>query len=401
MSTKVVVTGLGVVSSIGNNVEENYQSLINKKSGISNMVYLDSIHKPNIPVAEVKATDEELKIRLGIEGEKQISRTSLLGIVAVKEALSDSGIADISEFRTGLISATTVGGMTKTELYYKDFLDDTKTGDFLDFIHTQDCGESTERMADYFGIKDYLNTINTACSSSANAVMLGSRLIKHGVLDRVIVGGIDSLAKFTVNGFNSLMILDETGIKPFSNNRAGLNLGEGAGFIVIESEELAKNKKIYSYVSGYANSCDAFHQTASSPEGDGSYASMMEAIEVSGLKPADIDYVNAHGTATEINDLSEGRAIQRVFGKEMPLVSSTKSYTGHTLGACGGIEAVYANLAIDRNTVYPNLNFEEQMEELDFCPTTEVTFDKEVNHVLSNSFGFGGNNSTLIFSKNE
>ncbi|MBL4625691.1 MAG: beta-ketoacyl-[acyl-carrier-protein] synthase family protein [Flavobacteriales bacterium] len=401
MLTRVFVTGLGAISSIGNDVEESYQSLINSKTGIGQMTRLDSKHKVNRPIAEVKCSNDELAKLAKVGNAHGYTRTALLGIIAAREAVISAGILnELSSDRVGLISATTVGGMGETEIHYKKFIDPGQNGSFLDYINTHDCGESTQRIADELGLdKGYQNTINTACSSSANAILLGSRLIKHGILDKVIVGGTDALCKFTVNGFNTLMILSDKDTQPFSANRKGLNLGEGAGFVVIESEASAQGKKKYSEVTGYSNGCEAFHQTASSPEGDGAFQVMTEALEVAGLKTSDIDYINAHGTATEINDLSEGTAIQRVFGNKVPKVSSTKSFTGHTLGASGGIEAVFSNLAIDRKTIFPNLSFDEQMPELGFKPQTEVIRNIELNNVLSNAFGFGGNNSAVIFSK--
>jgi 3-oxoacyl-(acyl-carrier-protein) synthase len=400
MSRKVVVTGLGVISAIGDDVKSNFDSLIQRKSGIGKIENINTRHKTTLPFAEIKLSDTELLDKVGVGHDLGYTRPALLGIIAAKEAIEDAGIHDIDEYRTGIISATTVGGMGKTEQYYKQILDESQTGDFMAYISAHDCGESTERIADFLNIKEYINTINTACSSSANAVMLGARLIKHNILDRVVVGGVDSLTLFTINGFNSLMILDERGCRPFSDDRRGLTLGEGAGYIVIEAVDIAQksNKKIYSEVTGYANTCDAFHQTASSPEGDGAFLSMSQALKVAGLNTSDIDYINAHGTATEINDLSEGRAVQKLFEK-VPPISSTKSYTGHTLGASGGIEAVYANLCIQHGVIFPNLSFYTQMNELNFKPQTELAQNVDIKHVLSNSFGFGGNNTTLIFSK--
>jgi len=226
-------------------------------------------------------------------------------------------------------------------------------------------------------------------------------MIKNGLLDRVVAGGIESLTRYHMNGFNTLMILDKEPCKPFDDNRRGLNLGEGAAFLVLESEELVKKsgKKVLAELTGYGNSCEAFHQTASTPEGKGAYAAMKEALDRSGLKATDIDYVNAHGTGTDNNDLSEGRAIEKLFGDNIPKVSSTKAYTGHTTSAAGGVEAVLSVLAIQNNMVFPNLNFETQMKELNFRPVTELLEGVKVDHVLSNSFGFGGNNSALIFSR--
>jgi 3-oxoacyl-[acyl-carrier-protein] synthase-1 len=229
---------------------------------------------------------------------------------------------------------------------------------------------------------------------------MGSKLIQSGQLDRVIVGGADALSKFTINGFKTLMILSDSYNTPFDNDRKGLNLGEAAAFIVLESEEMVKkeNKKVLAYVSGFGNANDAFHQTASSENGEGAFLAMHKAMKMANLKPKDIDYINAHGTATPNNDLSEGRAIIRVFGEETLDFSSTKPFTGHTLAAAAAIESVYSILALQNNIVFPNMNFKTPMEEFDLVPVTELK-SKEINHVLSNSFGFGGNCSTLIFSK--
>ena len=400
MSNKVYVTGIGVISAMGNDVAETIDAAIHMRSGIGPLEYIRTRHQKDIPVGEVKSTNEQLIEMAGLPAKTRTSRTALLGIIAAAEAVKSANITNIKEFRTGIISATSVGGMGRTENFYKDFLDEQKTGEFLEYIDMHECGDSTETIADALGIKDFVTTISTACSSSANSIMLGARLIKHGILDRVVVGGTDSLSRFTINGFMTLMILDKEPCKPFDAQRKGLNLGEGAGFIVLESERAAKGKEILCTLSGYGNSNDAYHQTASSPEGAGAFLAMEKAFAVSGLKPADINYINAHGTGTEVNDMSEGTAIDRMFSKKVPHISSTKAFTGHTLGACGGIEAVLSVLAIHKNMVFPSLNFTNPMTELSFTPTTKLVTDAKIDHVLSNSFGFGGNTSALIFSRN-
>lgn len=392
---------MGLISAIGNNVQESLAAFENLQSGIGELKNIRSRHKDNVPVGEVKASNEQLTLMAGLEPEQQSTRTALLGLVAAREAVTHSGITDMKEYRTGIISATSVGGMGMTEDLWFDYLDTEKSGPWLKYIEAHECGDSTEFIADALGIKDYLSTISTACSSSANAIMLGARLIKHGILDRVVVGGTDSMSRFTINGFMTLMILDKEPCKPFDAERKGLNLGEGAGFIVIESEKAAKGKTIYAELSGYGNSNDAYHQTASSPDGAGAYMAMEKAFKISGLKPGDIDYINAHGTGTAINDLSEGTAIDRLFDRKVPSISSTKAFTGHTLGACAGIEAVFSILAINHNMIFPNLNYTNQMSELSFRPTTTLEKNKKIDHVLSNSFGFGGNTSALIFSRHQ
>lgn len=398
MSKKVAITGMGIISSIGNSVEENFNALIQKQTGISKLENFASKHVDEIKVGEIKLTNEQLIEQLQLPENNSFTRTALLGAFAAKQAVVNAGITDINAFKTGLISSTSVGGMDITEKYFYQYLTDDSLSKY---IHSHDAGDSSNKIADYIGLKGFVSTISTACSSAANAVMLGARLINSGKLDCVIVGGTDALSKFTINGFKTLMILSDTYNQPFDDNRKGLNLGEAAAFLVLESEEMVQqsNKKVLAYVSGFGNANDAFHQTASSENGEGAFLAMQKAFKTSGLEPKDIDYINVHGTATPNNDLSEGRAIARLFENQVPDFSSTKPYTGHTLAAAAAIEAVFSVLAIQNNIIYPNLNFETPMQEFDLIPNIEVK-SKEINHVLSNSFGFGGNCSTLIFSKN-
>ena len=400
MSVRIYITGAGIISSIGLNYSEVLSCLKASKSGIGRLTLLDSVHKHEIPVAEVKASNSKLRELAGVPAKGVFSRTSLLGIIAARQALLSAGIEKLLDVRTGLISATTVGGMDRTEKFFKNYLKDTNHGRLRDVV-THDMGDSTEKIAEACGIRDYVTTISTACSSSANSILLGSRLIENGILDRALVGGVDCLTLFTLNGFNSLMILDRNGCKPFDEERNGLTLGEGAGFLVLESERVVAktDKKVMGKVTGYANACDAFHQTASSPEGDGAFLSMQKALLKAGLEPDQIDYINAHGTGTKNNDLSEGKAIERLFGNSVPPCSSTKSFTGHTLGAAGGIEAVFCVMALEQQCIWPNLNFTRKMNELHFLPVTDMRNNMPVRNVLSNSFGFGGNNTSLIFSK--
>ncbi|MNY29419.1 3-oxoacyl-[acyl-carrier-protein] synthase 2 [compost metagenome] len=215
------------------------------------------------------------------------------------------------------------------------------------------------------------------------------------------MGGTDGLSQFTISGFRSLMIFDDEWCRPFDETRKGLNLGEGAGFLVLETEETIKKsgKKPLAILSGWSNASDAYHQTASSPEGLGATLSMKGALEIAGLSPADISYINAHGTATPNNDLSESHGIKTVFGSTVPPFSSTKAYTGHTLAASGGIEAVFGILALNNGILLPNLNFRQAIEETGLIPVKNYSEGNNIRHILSNSFGFGGNNSTIILSK--
>jgi 3-oxoacyl-(acyl-carrier-protein) synthase len=398
MSSPVYVAGLGVISAIGNNVAESLAAFEREEAGMGQITMLETVHRGKIPVAEVKLSNIELAVMTNMRPD--VSRTTLLSLVAAREALADAGIADLKSLRIGFVSANTVGGMDKSEDFFIDFLADNSKGK-LKNVYDHECGSVTEIVAEQLGIKDYMTTISTACSSSANAIFYGARLIGNDMLDVVVAGGADALTKFTLNGFNTLMILDPELCKPFDEHRQGLNLGEGAGYVVMVSERVAKtlNKAMYCTLSGYNNSNDAYHQTASSPEGEGSYMAMTGALEKSGLSPSAIDYINLHGTGTPNNDSSEGTAIKRVFDPQYPPMSSTKSFTGHTLGASGGIEAVFSVLAIKHGLIYPNLRFKTRMNELPVEPQQRFLRGQNIDHVMSNSFGFGGNCTSLIFSK--
>ncbi|QCX01480.1 beta-ketoacyl-[acyl-carrier-protein] synthase family protein [Aggregatimonas sangjinii] len=397
MGKGVAITGMGIISAIGNNVQENYESLLNSRTGISKISKIDTIHKDDILVGEISTTNSTFEAQLGLE-ENSWSRTSLLGVIAAKEAVQQAGVSDINDCRTGLISGTTVGGMDKSEEYFYDYFERDTAWKFINTLHA---GDSTQKIADSLGLEEsFVTTISTACSSAANAIMLGARMIKAGELDRVVVGGSDALSKFTINGFKTLMILSESYNTPFDDNRKGLNLGEAAAFLVLESDAIVSrdNKEILAYVKGYGNANDAHHQTASSDNGDGAVLAMRKALKIAELEPDAIDYVNAHGTATPNNDLSEGRAMLRVFDGQVPEFSSTKAFTGHTLAVAGAVEAVYSVLALQNNMVFPNLNFKTPMQEFDLLPEVALK-EKELNVILSNSFGFGGNCTTLLFSK--
>lgn len=397
--TRIVVTGMGIITAIGKDTGENLESLQNRRHGVGPLSLLDTIHKDELLAAEIKLTNDELAAMSGITDGERYTRTSLLGLIAASQAY-ESGIGkygDTDNTRTAVVSTTTVGGMDKTEKYYRDFLESSK---YSHFVYTHDCSDSTRQICDHLGIRHLNGTISTACSSSINAILIGAKMIKHGLADRVIAGGTDALSKFTLNGFNTLMILDKEHCRPLDAGRNGLNLGEGAAYIMLESETSAKkeNKEIYCEISGYANANDAYHQTASSPDGYGPYLAMKEALEVSGLNPSQIDYINAHGTGTDNNDLTEGLAIEKIFAPDIPPVSSTKPYTGHTLAAAGVVDAIYSILTIQQQLIFPNLNFSKKIEELSFEPVRELKQAK-VDHVLTNSFGFGGNDSSLVLSK--
>lgn len=389
----IAITGMGAVSAIGEDVPSNYRSLRASRHGIGPIRQLDTPHRGSLLVGEVAITNDELAERLEIPAGEAYTRSTLLALLAAKEATAEIDLTNGT--RTGLISATTVGGMDATERYYDDYL---ASDAHHHFIPTHPCGYSTEQMARYLGVTDFVTTISTACSSAANAIMLGARMIRAGLLDRAIVGGTDCLSRFTINGFNSLMIYTDGHCRPFDEHRNGLNLGEAAAYLVLERTD-RRSKTPLAYLSGYGHANDAFHQTASSDDGEGAYLAMKRALEVAALDAGAINYINAHGTATPNNDHAEGQALLRIYGSpgSIPPFSSTKAFTGHTLAAAGAVEAVFSILALHHQEVFPNLNFSEPIAALNIVPQTTL-LPAEINHVLSNSFGFGGNCSSLLFS---
>ena len=353
MCDGVVITGCGIIAA----------------DKISSAKHLD-FPGFEFPVGEVDYSDKELKTLLNITDSQLISRTSLLGIYAAQQAAKDAGIVPENRDRCVLVSGTTVGGMDLTERWWKDI------DNHREVMLQHDCGACSNAIADYFGFFKHVSTISTACSSGANAILLGAELLQSGKADIVFAGGAEALTKFHLSGFASLMILDKNVCRPFQPDRAGLNLGEGAAYIVMETARHAQQRgaKILCYYRGGGNACDAFHQTASSPNGEGAYLAMKQALDNAKLSPKDIQYVNAHGTGTVNNDDSETAALNRVFGSTLPMVESTKSITGHTTSAAGAIEAVLCIKKMQQNSAWVN--------------------------VMNNSFGFGGNDTSLIFSSN-
>ncbi|UXP32539.1 beta-ketoacyl-[acyl-carrier-protein] synthase family protein [Reichenbachiella agarivorans] len=396
--TKVYVTGMGIISAIGNNVAENRANLIKGQTGLSkNSQYFSSQYTASHPFGEVQLSDEQIAQQLSITDLSGLTRTDLIAFKAFEEAVQDAGLQpdELSHVDTGLISGSTVGGMVLTDRVYQDGMLRAETDEFLE---SYDYCSHALRLTGYFRIKGFTDTINTACSSSANAIMLGARLIKSGRAKRMIVGGADSLAKFTVNGFNSLQILSDEICQPFDENRKGLNLGEGAAYLVLESEEVVLGKKIYGEVAGYGNSNDAYHASSLSEDAIGVIAAMQAAMDEAGIAAEAVDYINAHGTATSNNDLTEVTGFDKLF-KPIPPFNSTKSYTGHTLAAAGGIEAIYSLLSIKYGELYPSLHCHEAIQPVNQLPITTYQSGENIRTVLSNSFGFGGNCTSLVFRK--
>jgi len=395
---RIVITGAGVVSAIGCGQAETLSALREKRSGIGPVKYLETSLR-DFPVGEAPLSNAELSARTGAP--ETWPRTTLLSILALQEALEQAKIVEGITLPDSLmlVSGTTVGGMDLSEKLYPAY------------SPWHSCGASTDLAAQFLGFSQ-ATTLSTACSSAANAFIYAANLIRCGLAQRVVAGGAESLSDYHLNGFNSLMILDREWCRPFDASRAGLNLGEGAAFLVLETEEsaLERGAKPLAVLSGWGNACDAFHQTASSENGEGAFLAMSQALNRAGLKPSDIDYVNAHGTGTPNNDASESTALRRIFGDSLPPVSSTKPFTGHTTSASGSIEAVFCLLALQHGFLPPELNWKEADPA---CVTPYRSFglrpqddkchsersEESLRHILSNAFGFGGNDTSFILSR--
>jgi len=391
----VCITGVGLVTAVGSNANETIDAIQRGKTGIGIPQYVKSRYASVIPFGEVGLSDTQLIDELAI-GEKVVSRTQLLAHKAFNEALANSGLHldDFKNAETSIVLSSTVGGMYLTDELYADSNNLSKGSIYLSFY---DCASIGIYLQQLTGAKGLINTINTACSSGANALIYGMRLLRNKRAKRVIVGGVDCLSKFTINGFNALNILSTKSCRPFDNNRDGLNLGEGAGFLILESSDLAKEENVIACISGFANSNDAFHPSSLSDEGFGPMAAMRGALEYAGLLPYEIDSVIAHGTGTPNNDKVEGLSIKKIFGESLPPVCSLKSILGHTLGAASAVESVLAVIGVKNGYIYPSRNFETPDKDTGLVPN--LNFKKEkIKHCLLNSFGFGGNCSSLIFS---
>ena len=391
----VCITGVGLITCVGNNASENISAIHSGQTGIGVPKNVKSRYATILPFGEVKLSDMQLAEELAV-GEKVVSRTQLLAHKGFNEAINNSELHldDLRNAETAIVLSSTVGGMYLTDELYVDSNNLSKGSVYLSLY---DCASIGIYLQQLTGAKGIINTINTACSSGANALIYGTRLIKSKRAKRVIVGGVDCLSKFTINGFNALNILSAERCRPFDNNRNGLNLGEGAGFLILESSDSIKKEKVIARISGFAKANDAYHPSALSDEGFGPLAAMRGALEYAGLMPNEIDSVIAHGTGTQNNDKVEGLSIKKLFGESLPPVCSLKSILGHTLGAASAVESVLAVIGIRDGYVYPSRNFEIPDEETGLVPN--INFKKEViKNSLVNSFGFGGNCSSLIFS---
>jgi len=408
---RVVVTGIGTINPLANNVENSWANLISGKSGIDNITSFDTTNLPVKFAGEVK--DFDANDYMGKQHARKLDRSAHLSIFAAEQALLDAGLDTKSRLgdEVGIVLGTGIGGIGATEDAVRIY--DTRGPSRINPLAITQLmpNSSTGQVAIRFGIEGPSLTITTACAASANSVGEAKNLIERGVVDTVIAGGTESgTTPMTIGAFAQIRALStnnespKEACRPFDKNRDGFVMAEGSTILVLENEETAKKRgaKIYGYVDGYGSTTDAYHITAPSEGGEGAVRAMKKALEDAGVNKEEINYINAHGTSTPINDKNETMAIKSVFGENAKsiTISSTKSMTGHLLGGAGAFEAMVSLLVMQNNKVPPTINLTTADEECDLNYTPNVSIDLEVNKVMSNSFGFGGHNGVLVFSKN-
>jgi 3-oxoacyl-[acyl-carrier-protein] synthase II len=396
---RVVITGVGIFSSIGKSVEEFLQSLREGRTGIGPITLFDTSKYPSKIGAEIR--DYRPEDFFEKKDLKRLSRTDQFALIAAEEAVKESGINSYAPEEIGICLGAGAGGMFEAETYHREILlkGKSKPSLVLPFIPSF----TTTRVAERFRFSGPMATITTACSSSATSIGYGADLIRSGKTRAVLCGGSDALSELTFGGFNSLRATDPSPCKPFDKKRAGMSLGEGAAILILEGldEALKRGARVYAEFLGYGIGGEAYHITAPEPTGMMEARIIGEALEESGIKPSEVDYINAHGTGTPLNDKVETLSIKKVFGERsysIP-VSSIKSMVGHCLGSAGGIEAVASILSILHSFIPPTVNHQEGDEDCDLDYVPGKPRQMEVKVVLSNSFAFGGNCTTLVFRK--
>jgi len=400
---RAAVTGLGIITAIGQDIPSFWENLIKGTCGIETVNLFDASHYRSRKAAGVKGFDPLLFF--SARDLQRMSRCDQLGLKAAAEAILDSGLdwGSVDRERIGIFGGGGAGGILSAERYRKEMLlkgwRRVRPSLLLPFAT---CA-ITDSIAQKYGILGPRATIATACSSSATAIGYALSSIRLGEVEVAIAGGSESLSEVTFGGFNALRSLDEDRCRPFDLNRKGLSLGEGAAFLVVEEAEHAVHRgaKVYAEILGYGLTGDGHHMTAPDPDGDGALRAMKEALRDSGISPGDVHYINAHGTATPVNDLAETKAIKNLFGEraaKIP-VSAIKSMVGHCLGAAGAVEAVATILSVREDRIPPTINYQTPDPEcdLDYVPNQSRTAAVEI--ALSNSFAFGGNNTALVFGK--
>ena len=391
---RVVVTGMGMVSAAGWTLDETWEAIEQGRSGLRALSLFESQRCGKLPVGEVTG---DPALRSGLSGG---SRSDHLAVWAARQAWLDAGL-DPSCFAADR-GAVVLGALTGGMMFTEEFLSRLHLEQRADGQHLADraCCNSADRVAELFGLGGFRTTVSNACASGGAALGLGCDLIESGEADVVLAGGVDSLNRVVLNGFNSLMLVSPEGCRPFDAERKGMSVGEGAGVLVLESEEHAKARgaRVRAWLAGRGNTCDAHHVSAPQPEGRGLHEAMRLALEGAGLAPAAVDYINAHGTGTADNDPVEARAIRALFGEVPPAVSSTKRFFGHALAAAGAIEAIVTVLALERQAIPANLGLRTVDPKIPLAPVAEYRRAK-LDVAMSTSLGFGGNNSAVLFRR--
>ncbi|WP_424162046.1 beta-ketoacyl-ACP synthase II [Bacillus amyloliquefaciens] len=406
---RVVVTGLGALSPLGNDAETSWKNAIGGVSGIGPITRVESDEYPAKVAAELK--DFNVENYMDKKEARKMDRFTQYAVVAAKMAVEDAGLNITEEIapRVGVWVGSGIGGLETLESQFEIFLTKGPRRVSPFFVPMMIPDMATGQISIALGAKGVNSCTVTACATGTNSIGDAFKVIQRGDADAMISGGTEApLTRMSFAGFSANKALStnpdpKTASRPFDKNRDGFVMGEGAGIVVLEELEhaLARDAKIYGEIVGYGSTGDAYHITAPAQDGEGGARAMQEAIKDAGIKPEEIDYINAHGTSTYYNDKYETKAIKTVFGDHAYklAVSSTKSMTGHLLGAAGGIEAIFSVMAIKDGIIPPTINIETPDEECDLDYVPDKAREQDVNIVLSNSLGFGGHNATLIFKK--
>ena len=402
---RVVVSGLGTINPLGNNVSDSWEKLINGVSGIDFITSFDTEDLPVKFAGEVK--DFDANEYMGKQYARKLDRSAHLSIYATEQALRDANLNTEERLgsNVGIVFGTGIGGIGATENAVRTY-DERGASRINPLAITQIMpNSSTGQVAIKFGIEGPSLTITTACAASANAVGEAKNLIENGIVDIVVAGGTESgTTPMTIGAFAQIRALStkndspESACSPFDKDRDGFVMGEGAGILILEEYEHAKkrNANIYGEVKGYGMSGDAHHITAPAEDGDGGYRAMKEAINMANISSDKVDYINAHGTSTIKGDVIELNAISRLFKHEI-FVSSTKSSIGHLLGAAGSVESIFSIMALNNNILPATLNLDDPIETNNINLIPKTPLEKKISYALSNSFGFGGTNTALLF----
>jgi len=412
MKRRVVVTGLGMVTPLGTGVEENWEALCAGKSVIGPVTKFDASEYKSRIAAEV--TDFNSSDFMDKQMIRRFDVFIHYGIASARMAMEDSGLKIDSgnSQRIGCLTGSGLGGLSMIEKFHKILMEKGPGRVSPFFIPGIIPNMLPGQIAIEFGAQGPNSSIETACAASTHAVGESYRLVKEGIADAMITGGAEAvITPLAFAGFCSMKALStrndepDKASRPFEKDRNGFVMGEGSGILVIEELDhaLERGANIYAEIAGYGLSGDAYHVSAPHPEGDGAVSCMSMAIETAGLKPEDVDYINAHGTSTQLNDLSETKALKKLFGEHAYklAISSTKSMTGHLLGGTGGVEAIYSVLTIKNGIIPPTINYDTPDPECDLDYVPNKARKSDVKVVMSNSFGFGGTNGSLLFKAYE